>query len=947
MKSAELREKYLRFFEEKGCKRVPSSSLIPDDPSMLLTSAGMVQFKPYFLQQKQLEKPYVGTTTVQKCVRTTDIDIIGTTGRHQSFFEMLGNFSFGSYFKQEMCAWAYEFSTRELGFAPERLYFSVYLDDEETINIWKSLGVPDDHIVKLGAEDNFWVAGPTGPCGPCSELYYDQGPQFGCGSPNCGPGCECDRFLEFWNCVFTQFDRQEDGTLVELPKKNIDTGMGLERTIAILQGVQSNYETDILRSLIAVAERLSNRTYGNRFLLPGQAPTSVEERDDLGMRIVADHSRALTFMIADGILPANEGRGYVLRRLLRRAMRYGQLLGIEAPFLVEFVRLTISKMGDAYPELLENQALIERIVLAEEERFAATLRQGQSYLDQHLLDVSKTDDAVIDGATAFELHDRFGFPIELTIEIASEKGISVNREGFEALMSKQRERARAHAKDDAWGTYQGVYADIVRELGYTNFTGYTHTSASAKILAIVVDGEQVSHINSGVEAHVILDCTPFYGEKGGQVGDSGRIDVRQSTENAKASIEAVSTVNEVASTVNEVASTVNEAAGTVSENAGTVSNYEGTTSETQPTFLVEDTKVFDKHLYIHIGRATASLAVGDTVTATINDARRQNIQRNHTATHLLHYALRVVLGDHVRQAGSLVAEDHLRFDFTHFAAVSTSEIRDIEALVNKMILEDHLVDAYETSLDEARSLGVTALFGEKYGDVVRVLSVGPNSRELCGGTHVKHAAQIGMMKIRSESSVGSSLRRIEAVTGNYAIDYMNRFQDTLRDAAFALKCAPTELQERIEQLKARCAEAERELKAVRSGSMSDTVDELLAAANDTLGRGYLLVVMRKDGLDVDALRSLWDLFRQRADATNIGKTGLAIVLGTITDEGCPLILAAANEAAVLAGFNANAMIKAISGHIKGGGGGKPAMAQAGGKDCAGLDAALSAAKEWE
>ena len=511
MTTAEIREAYLRYFEEKGNKRMPSSSLIPDDPSLLLTSAGMVQFKPYFLQQKQLEEPYVGTTTVQKCVRTNDIDIIGTTGRHLSFFEMLGNFSFGKYFKREMCSMALDFSVNVLGLPIEKLHFTVFENDDETIGIWKDLGIEDSHISRLGEDDNFWRAGPTGPCGPCSELYYDQGPDFGCGSPDCAPGCDCDRYLEYWNCVFTQFDGQEDGTLKELPKKNIDTGMGLERIAAIMQGVQSNYETDVLRSLIAVGERLAGVTYGK------------DSATDLSLRIMADHSRAVTFMIADGILPSNEGRGYVLRRLLRRAIMKAHLIGVDGPFLNEYVDEIVRLMGDVYPEIVENRELERKLILAEEERFGATLRQGKTYLESEL---SKLEGKTLSGKTAFTLHDTYGFPVEITAEIAGEQGIDIDMDAFDAAMADQRERARsAGAKDAeaAWSTYGGIYADILNEVGPTSFVGYDNTESSSRILAIVKQGDRVDSASAGEEVEIVLDITPFYAEMGGEVGDTGQI----------------------------------------------------------------------------------------------------------------------------------------------------------------------------------------------------------------------------------------------------------------------------------------------------------------------------------------------------------------------------------------------------------------------------------------
>ena len=884
MKSSELREKYLEFFESKGCKRWPSSSLIPDDPSLLLTSAGMVQFKPYFLQQKKLEAPYRGTTTVQKCVRTTDIDIIGTTGRHLSFFEMLGNFSFGDYFKQEMCQWAYEFSTQVLGFDPDRIYYTVYLDDDETIDIWKSLGVPESHITRLGDEDNFWTAGPTGPCGPCSELYYDQGPEFGCGSPDCAPGCDCDRYLEYWNCVFTQFDRQEDGTLIPLPKKNIDTGMGLERTAAILQGVQSNYETDILRSLIAVGEGLSNKTYG------------ANSKDDLSLRICADHSRAITFMIADGILPSNEGRGFVLRRLLRRAMRHGQLIGIEPPFLAQYVDEVIAQMSGPYPELPENQTLIQRIVSAEEERFNQTLRQGQVYLDAQLQELlaAAPDDTLpcLSGEAAFVLHDRYGFPIDLTVEIAAEQDIQVDREGFGHYMEQQRQRARAAAKDDAWGSIGGIFNDILNSQGATHFEGYTDRELDARVVALVVqnpdstkgleDFKLVDRLSPGERAQVVLDRTPFYGEMGGQVGDNGVLE------------------------------------------------------SPDGVFIVEDTKIHEKAVFAHVGHVEGTLAVGDVVHARIDGKRRDRIERNHTATHLLHHALHTVLGEHVKQAGSLVAPDRLRFDFTHFEAVSAEQLYQVEELVNNLVMADAKVDFYETSLDEARSSGVTALFGEKYGQTVRVVVAGPESRELCGGTHVQHTAQIGFLKITSESSVGANLRRIEAVTSYDALAYVNSLQSQLLDAAAVLKGKPQEVTERVESLLRHAQELESKLRQQQQSSAASQIEQL---AQEALDAGYPLVVARIDGMSADDLRGMWDLLQAKLGAS------AAVVFGSSTPQGSPLLMAAGNTGAVKAGFDAGALIKQIAPAIKGGGGGKPTMATAGGKDPAGIDAALTMARE--
>lgn len=876
MTSAEIREKYLSFFEEKGCKRWPSSSLIPDDPSLLLTSAGMVQFKPYFLQQKHLEAPYIGTTTVQKCVRTNDIEIIGTTGRHQSFFEMLGNFSFGEYFKEEMCAWAYEFSTEVLGLPAERLYFTVFLDDDETIEIWKKLGVPDDHISRLGEDDNFWRAGPTGPCGPCSEIYFDQGEEFGCGSPDCAPGCDCDRFLEYWNCVFTQYDGQEDGTLKPLPKKNIDTGMGLERMAAIMQGVQSNYETDVLRSLVGVGEKLTGTVYGD------------DPAADLSLRIMADHSRAVAFMIADGILPSNEGRGYVLRRLLRRAVMKGHLLGLDKPFLNEYVDEIVSLMGHVYPEIVENRQLMGRIILSEEERFGANLRQGRAFLDDALAELEGT---VLPGDQAFTLHDTYGFPVEVTRELCEERGIQVDMDGFGVCMEEQRTRARAANTKDAeaaWSTYGGVMAEILEAVGPTEFVGYAKNESDARVLAIVKDGQQVDALAAGEEGRVVLDVTPFYAEKGGQIGDVG----------ALAKDDAVA--------------------------------------------AVLDTKEPEKGLIAHAVKMMEDMPegriqVGDTVRAAIDAPRRERIRRNHTATHILHWALREVLGDHVKQAGSLVAENRLRFDFTHFEAMTAEQIAEVERLANQKIMENHAVRAYETSLASAREAGVMALFGEKYGEFVRVLDIEGFSQELCGGTHVSATSEIGFVKVTSESSVGANLRRIEAVTSFDALAYMNRVEAELKETAEELRVPIFDVSERVAANAKQVKELQAKMKRNRQGLADDAYSSLLESAVQAKG-GFPVVIGRLGEADAGQMRNMWDVMRARMSAPG------AVVLAGEKD-GSPILLAAGAPEAVEAGFDAGAVIKAISSNIKGGGGGKAAMAQAGGKDASGIDAALDAARE--
>ena len=874
MTTAEIREKFLKYFEEKGCKRLPSSSLIPDDPSLLLTSAGMVQFKPYFLHVAEFDPAYEGATTVQKCVRTNDIENIGRTGRHLSFFEMLGNFSFGKYFKKEMCAWAYDFSTNPdyLGLPAERLYFTVFENDDETIEIWKSLGVPEDHISRLGEDDNFWRAGPTGPCGPCSELYFDQGPEVGCGSPDCKPGCDCDRFLEYWNCVFTQFDGQEDGTLAPLITKNIDTGMGLERIAAIMQGVSNNYDTDVLRSLVAVGEKLAGVEY------------KTDPKVDMSLRIMADHSRAVTFMIADGILPSNEGRGYVLRRLLRRAVMKGHLLGIQGPFLNAYVDEIVNLMGSVYPEIVDNRETIRMMIEAEESRFGKTLAQGQSFLEDAL---EALDGSQLPGETAFKLHDTYGFPIEVTQEICEERGYTVDMDGFKACMAQQKERARAATKDDAeaaWSTYGNVYSELLKELGTTEFTGYANLEQQAQVKALIRNGERVDALSDGEDGEVVLDATPFYAEMGGEVGDTGTL------ENALAKLSVL------------------------------------------------DTKAPEKGLHAHRVHVNEGvLSVGDTVTARVDAGRRARIQRNHTATHVLHASLRQVLGEHVAQKGSYVGPDHLRFDFTHFQAMTPEEILQVEKIANEFIMQAVPTNIYETSLDEARANGVTALFGEKYGDVVRVVEAGTFSRELCGGCHVANTAEIGLVKITTETSVAAGVRRIEAVTSFGAFEYLNKLEAELKQAAALLKAPLFSVAERTAASIKAAKEAQAKAKKAAGAVSNDKLAQIVDAAVSAKG-GYPVVISQVDMVDGGAMRQMWDTLRARMSAP-----GAAVLVGT--DGEKVVLLAAGTDEAVAAGFNAGAVVKAIAPAVKGGGGGKPTMAQAGGKDPSGVPAALQAAKD--
>jgi alanyl-tRNA synthetase len=869
--SAEIRESFLTFFESKGCRRWPSSSLVPDDPSLLLTTAGMVQFKPVFLGVRKMD--FTRATTVQKCVRTTDIDIIGTTGRHHSFFEMLGNFSFGDYFKSEACAWSYEYSVNVLGLDVDRLWFSIFEDDDEAEAIWRDeVGVRPDRIVRMGENDNFWSAGPTGPCGPCSELYYDQGPDVGCGSPDCAPGCDCDRFLEYWNLVFMQYDRQEDGTLLPLPKKNIDTGMGLERIAAILQGVPSNFETDVLKHLMDVAEEITGVTYGGG------------GRTDISLRILADHARAVTFLIADGVMPSNEGRGYVLRRILRRAVRHGRIHGVTEPFLGRLIDEVVEKMGDAYPEIVEHRDFIKRIVLSEEQRFGATLKQGLAILEAEVLRTQQNESRALDGGVAFMLHDTYGFPVELTAEIVGEVGLTVDMTAFEAEMSQQRDRARAAVKDDSWSAFGNAFAEIASRVGEVEFVGYADDEADADIVGIVVDGAPVERLEPGQTGDIVLSATPFYGEQGGQVGDTGVITAYDSI------------------------------------------------------FTVTETKIPLKGVVAHAGSmdaASAGFQVGQRVHASIDHLRRERIRRNHTATHLLHWALRLVLGEHVHQAGSYVAPERMRFDFTHFEAPTHEQTAKIERLVNAKIMEDHPVRAYETSLASAREAGVTALFGEKYGEYVRVLEIGNFSKELCGGTHVGRTTEIGLLKIVSEGSVGANLRRIEAVTSFDALDAMRAEEALLASTAATLKCRPAEVADKTEALARRLKDAEKALADAKRKGGSGSLDALVSGAGDA---GYPVVVARVEAADAGELRELSDALRSKLDGA--GAVVLAAPAG-----GRALVLAAGSDAAVNAGFDAGAMLRAMAPLVGGRGGGKPSMAQGGGEDASGIDAALAAARD--
>lgn len=870
MTTAEIRDDFLSFFESKGCKRYPSSSLVPSDPSLLLANAGMNQFKEYYQGIKTMKE--IGATSCQKCLRTNDIDNIGDS-RHLSFFEMLGNFSFGGYTKRDACTWAMEFisSPEHLGLPLDRLYFTVFTDDDEAIEIWKSLGVAEDHITRLGEEDNFWAAGPTGPCGPCSEIYFDQGPEF----EGEAPGDDGDRYLEFWNLVFTQFDRQEDGSLPELPHRNIDTGMGLERIAAIMQHEGTNYEGDIMRTLISLGEKLSGKKYHST------------DEIDRSLRILADHSRAVTFMIGDGILPGNEGRSYILRRLLRRAVYHGRLLGIQGTFMAEYAHEVAVLLGAEYPELVEKSALIDGILTAEEERFGATLDAGESKLTAELEHLE--DGAQLSGEVAFLLHDTYGFPIDLTREIAANAGHVVDMDAFDAAMTEQRERARKSANRDAWGNAQGIWVALSDRLDETVFDGYDNNELSGvRVVALVQDGQEVESAAAGSEVEVVLDRTPFYAEMGGQVGDTGKL----------------------------------TASGLYVH--------------------VTDTKHRDGGLESHVGVVEeGTISVGDSVTATIDAGRRELIRRNHTATHLLDAALKKVLGDHVNQAGSLVAPDRMRFDFTHFEALTKDELDRIEGMVNAEIFAAKPVVTQIMNIEDAKAAGAVALFGEKYGDVVRVVSAGaedtPFSRELCGGTHARNTADLGLFKIISESSVGSNSRRIEAVTSMGAIEYVDERLAQLDEVAAALKVRPSAVADRVEQLQQDLRTANHKLEAALTGAGSNQVAEALKSAVQL--NGYSCVIAKLEGLSGKELRSAWDGIRDASDGQPV-----ACVIASATADGKVSLLAGATDSAVAAGFSAGDIVKEIAELVGGRGGGKPAMAQAGGSNAAGIDAALEAAK---
>jgi len=865
----ELREMYLSFFESKGHLRLPSFSLVPqNDPSVLLINAGMTPLKPYFTGAET--PPRKRITTCQKCIRTPDIENVGKTSRHATFFEMLGNFSFGDYFKKEAITWAWEFMTKVLGIPEEKLFVSVYEEDDEAYDIWhKEVGLPENKIFRMGKEDNFWEHG-VGPCGPCSEIYYDRGPDKGCGRPDCQPGCDCDRFVEVWNNVFSQFDRQEDGTYVPLKNKNIDTGMGLERLACVMQGVDNIFEVDAIRTILDCVCRIAGKEYGKAY------------KDDVSIRVITDHSRSVTMMVSDGILPSNEGRGYVLRRLLRRAARHGRLLGIDRPFLAEMADAVISCFKDAYPNLKEKEDYIKKVISMEEERFYSTIDQGMTILEDYMKQVREDGTNCLTGEMVFKLHDTYGFPLDLTREIAGENNIAIDEEGFHREMQIQREKAReAHKSREGSAWEKSLFAGADKSVK-TKFVGYTEYATESRVLYIIGDNELKDGAQQDDEVSLVLDVTPFYAESGGQVGDTGLI------YNDRFKME------------------------------------------------VKDCQKTPDEKYLHIGRViSGSVQPGDKVIAKIDLEKRKATARNHTATHLLHKALKNVLGDHVNQAGSLVTPERLRFDFTHFSALTPEQLRQIEAEVNSKIMENLQVNVKEMSLEEARKEGATALFGEKYGDVVRVVSAGDYSKELCGGTHLNSTGEAGLIKILSESGISAGVRRIEALTGFNAIAYYDSREKLLQKASEAAKSSVDDIVRKIEGLYDEIRSLKKELDAANSKLVRSSMDTIIEKAESV--NGMKVVAARLEGLDMDALRNASDDLRNRI--------GSGVVILASGKDGKVNLIVSATKDAVASGVHCGKIIKEAASACGGGGGGRPDMAQAGGKDPSGIEKALDIARE--
>ena len=866
----ELRELFLSYFEEKGCKRYSSFSLVPDDPTLLFTIAGMVPFKQYFLGLKTPE--VTRATTAQKCVRTNDIENVGRTARHHTFFEMLGNFSFGDYFKAEIIPWAWEFLTERVGLEPERLYATIYLDDDEAHDIWRDkVGLPENRIVRLGADDNFWAAGPVGPCGPCSEIIYDQGPEFSCGKPTCTVGCDCDRYLEIWNLVFMQYNRDESGNLTPLPNKNIDTGMGLERLSSVVQRVPNDFETDLFRPIIDKACEIGGVKYGE------------DPQKNMAVKVISDHIRASAFMIADGILPTNDGGGYVLRRLIRRSARYGRLLGIDRPFLTELLPSVRESIGDEYTELVEQACAIEQILKTEEERFSKTLSLGSDLLESEIKQLKNNSVSTLPGSIAFVLYDTYGFPLELTEEMCEEVGIGVDKDGFNKAMDDQRERARASSKQTSSVISKNAYTELADRLGPSCFCGYDHTSCDAEILSIISEGTERDFIAEGESADIVLSDTPFYGEKGGQVGDTGVI---------------------------------------TAENV---------------IFEVEDTIYPVNDLIVHRGRLLkGSLKKNQTVTASIDAARRKNIQRHHTATHLVHEALSKVLGQHVRQAGSIVTPTFLRFDFNHFAPLTLDQLREIEAIVYEQVLSNLPVNTSVMPIEDAKKTGAKALFDEKYGDEVRVLEIPGYSSELCGGTHVKATGEIGVVKIIREEGIGSGVRRINAIVGQNALAAFQRFSSLSGTLMSMLGEDFDSVLGRVEDILDEKKILERKNRELQvKAAMSDIEESIRPCAN---ANGVDLIMEKFENMNPDLLRQVGDRIKQKYPVA-------VILLAGIGEEKHVTLTSMASEEAVSKGIRADEFLKEMADLIGGRGGGRPTLAQGRAPDAGRLDEAMEKAPE--
>ena len=864
---SEIRQLFLKFFEDRGHTIVASSSLVPhNDPTLLFTNAGMNQFKDCFLGQEK--RAYVRAVSSQKCVRAggkhNDLENVGRTARHHTFFEMLGNFSFGDYFKKEAIAYAWELLTVDLGIDKDRLYVSVYTDDDEAAAIWhEQEGVPRERIFRF-EEDNFWSMGDTGPCGPCSEIFFDNGPEVGCGSPDCTVGCDCDRYMEIWNNVFMQFNRQHDGELVPLPKPAVDTGMGLERITTVMQGVQSNYDTDLIRDIIGYIERLSGKSYG----------TSSD--DDVSMRVMADHSRATAFLIADGVMPSNEGRGYVLRRIMRRAMRHAKMLGFADPVLYKTAVFVLEFMVDAYPQEAERKGFVAKIVEKEEERFIQTLDNGLRMLNEEVERRRRQQSKVIPGDVLFKLYDTYGFPTDLTADIVEAEGFTVDEDGFQTCMEEQRKKARQHWKGSGEEAIGTVYRELVEQGNKVNFSGYHELQTTSRITAILHDGEQVSRARVGEQVEILTETTPFYGESGGQAGDIGTI----SAPGLKVDI-----------------------------------------SETRKPL---------PELIVHIGQVSeGTLQIGQEVHLAVDTEARRATALNHTATHILQAVLVEVLGDHVKQAGSLVTPDRLRFDFNHFSAITNDELRQIEIEVNRRIRENQVVETREMAADEAIAAGATALFGEKYGERVRVVNLGDFSMELCGGTHTAAAGDIGLFKIIQESGIAAGVRRIEAATGARALKLVQQQQESIGRLAGLVKSEPSQLETRLAKMVEHQKELERELATLESRLKAGQADDIMSKIQEIDSIKLLAAVV--ESMDGKGLRDMADKLRDK-----IGSGVIAI--------GCPYEgkanLLVAVTADLIGQLHAGKLVAALAADVGGRGGGRPDLAQAGGSQPENLDRAL-------